>query len=275
VTTPPPLTLSFDLEDHRPSPDAWPERYTASTERLLAWLEERKIRATVFVVGELAAAEPALVRSIADAGHEIGLHHWQHVQLMRQTPDEMRDGARRGKAVLEDLLGVPVLGFRAPTASLVRQTVRAADILAEEGYAYSSSVIPARNPLFGFDGLPSHPFRWPSGLAEFPMHVGGIGPVKLPYVSGTYLRILPWPVIRALTANQPWAAGASTYFHPYDIDPDEPFWWLDDAGWMSPLLWLNRKHMLDRLDKLFADGGAPPLGELLHLADAHVLAELP
>lgn len=267
MPTTPPLVCSFDLEDHRPRPDAWPERFTAQTHRVLDWMDERGVVATVFVVGSLAEANPSLVREVVARGHELALHHWDHVQLTLMTPDEFRDGIRRGKAVLEDLVGQPCVGYRAPTASLVRRTVAATEILAEEGYAYSSSVIPARNPLFGFDGLPEHPFRWPSGLAEFPVQVGGVGPLQVPYVCGTYLRVLPWAAIDRLRRTRPWSAGAGTYFHPYDVDEGEPFFWLDDAGWMSPLVWLNRKGMFDRLDRLFADGALGPYRDLLHLAD--------
>ena len=263
----PPLTLSFDLEDHRPSPPPWPERFTEHTHVLLDWLDERDITATVFVVGELARDNPDLVRAVAARGHELALHSWTHTQLTLSTPEQFRTDVRRGKALLEDLTGTPVLGYRAPTASLVRRTVRATEALADEGYAYSSSVIPARNPLFGFEGVPSRPFRWPSGLAEFPIHVAGVGPVKLPFTAGTYLRVLPWPVIEALRRRSPWGEGNCTYFHPYDFDTGEPFHWLDDAGWLSPLIWMGRGRMLDRLDRLFRHGAAPPYRELLHLAD--------
>lgn len=265
--TTPPLTLSFDLEDHRPKGEPWPERFTEHTHLLLDWLDERSITATVFVVGTLAEANPHLVREVVDRGHELALHSWTHTQLTLQTPDQFREDVRRGKGVLEDLTGQPLLGYRAPTASLVRRTVRATEILADEGYTYSSSVIPAKNPLFGFDGVPARPFRWPSGIAEFPIHVAGVGPVKLPFTAGTYLRVLPWPVIETLRRRKPWGEGNCTYFHPYDLDTGEPFHWLEDAGWLSPLVWMGRGRMLERLDRLFRDGAAPPYRDLLHLAD--------
>lgn len=263
----PPLICSFDLEDHRPPGEPWPERFSAPTRRLLDWFDERAITATVFVVGEVASANPGLVRDIASRGHELALHGWRHVPVTELTPGQFRSDVRRGKGVLEDLTGAEVLGFRAPTASMVRRTWRATEVLADEGYSYSSSVLPARNPLFGFDGAPSRPFRWPCGLAEFPIHVAGIGRWKVPITAGTYLRVVPWPVLEFLRRRQPWAAGNCTYFHPYDLDPDEPFHWLDDAGWMSPLVWVGRRAMLDRLGRLFADGAAPPYREQLALAD--------
>lgn len=259
---------SLDLEDHRPAGDPWPERFTEQTHRILDWMDEHSVRATVFVVGELAVANPTLVKEVVARGHELALHHWQHVQLTLQTPAEFREQVRRGRGEVGDLVGEEIQGFRAPTASLVRRTVAATDILAEEGFTYSSSVIPARNPLFGFDGLPERPFRWQSGLAEFPVPVGGIGPYRVPYTSGTYLRLLPWTVIEILARRQPWEPGAGIYFHPYDGDEEEPFHWLEDAGLMSPLVWYNRRSTFERLSRLFADGGAGPYRDLVHLADS-------
>src|SRR5690606_293026 len=111
--------------------------YPDITRELLDWLDERSIRATVFVVGEVAVADPGLVREVAARGHELGLHNWTHVTLPRQTPEGFRDGVRRGKAVVEDLTGHEVLGFRAPTGSLVPASAWATDVLLEEGYRYS------------------------------------------------------------------------------------------------------------------------------------------
>lgn len=275
---PHPLVCSLDVEDHRPAGEPWPERYTHQTARVLDWLDEGGLTATVFVVGTIAVEHPTMVKEVAARGHEVAFHHWDHTQLTKQTPDEFREQVRRGRGVLEDLVGEEVVGFRAPTASLVRRTVRATEILAEEGYAYSSSVIPARNPLYGFEGLPSHPFRWASGLAEFPMHTGGVGRYRVPYVCGTYLRALPWPVIDWLARHQPWPEGSGVYFHPYDVDEGEPFHWLPEAGVMSPLVWFNRSRMFGRLDRLFAGGAAGAYRDLLHLADRGPLidpADLP
>lgn len=264
---PPPLTFTLDIEDHRPAERAWPERFTANTHRILDWADEHDVRGTVFVVGSLAETNPGLIREVARRGHEVALHHWVHVPLTEISPEEMRQGAAKGKEVLEEIVGEEVKGYRAPMASMVPDTVWAAEVLSDLGYSYSSSVIPARNPLYGFEGLPGHPFRWPSGLAEFPLHVGGVGPAQVPYVCGTYLRVLPWPVIEWLSRNQPWFAGASSYIHPYDVDEGEPFHWLEIGGWMSPLVWFNRSSTLERLTRLFANGSAGPLREQLDLAD--------
>jgi peptidoglycan-N-acetylglucosamine deacetylase len=260
-------TFTFDLEDHRPSPQAWPARYPAITESILDWMDGRGIRATVFVVGELAQRDPDLVRAVADRGHEIGLHNWRHVQLTAQRPDEFRAGIRRGKAALEDVIGSPVLGFRAPTGSLVPASSWAVDILAEEGYRYSSSVCPGRNPINSFPGAPEEPFRYPNGLLEFPAPVSGLGPFKLPYLGGTYIRVLPEPAHRVFRWLAPVTDGAVIYCHPYDFDVDEPFWWVGDVGWLSPLLWMGRSGFTAKLERLTAGGTSAPLGDQLHRAE--------
>jgi polysaccharide deacetylase family protein (PEP-CTERM system associated) len=220
----------------------------------------------VFVVGELAAADPALVRVVADRGHEIGLHNWSHVQLTTQTPDDFRAGVRRGKALLEDITGREVLGFRAPTGSLVPASRWAVDVLVDEGFAYSSSVCPGRNPINSYPGAPREPFRYRTGLLEFPAPVAGFGPLQIPYLGGTYLRVLPRPVHRVLRAVTPVPDAGVIYCHPYDFDPDEPFWWVADVGWLSPLLWWGRDGLIPKLERLTTDGTAPPLGEQLDRA---------
>lgn len=264
---PTPITFTFDLEDHRPHSDAWPSRYPDLTRALLGWLDERAITATVFIVGTLASEAPDLVNEIAERGHEIGLHNWHHVALTSQTPRSFREGVRRGKALLEELTGRTVAGFRAPTGSLVPNTLWAVDVLAEEGFSYSSSVVPGRNPLHSFPGAPTHPFRHQSGLAEFPAPMSGPKWCALPFLGGTYLRLIPQRVHDAMARSAPIEPGAFLYCHPYDFDTDERFWWVGDVGPLSPLLWIGRRGLLAKLDHLMAMGSAPPLGNLLDLAD--------
>lgn len=257
------IAFTFDLEDHRPSGAPWGPRYRDLTTALLDWMDDRSITATVFVVGSLALDDPDLVRAVAGRGHEVGLHNWTHTQLTRQTPDGFRAGVRRGRAVLEDLVGSPVIGFRAPTGSLVPTSAWATEVLLDEGFRYSSSVVPGHNPLNGFPGAPDRPFTYTNGLAEFPAPMAGVGPARLPYLGGTYLRLLPSPALRLLCALEPPAEGAVLYCHPYDFDADEPFWWVDDVGPLSPLLWLGRRGLRAKLERLVAAGTTPPLRDRL------------
>ena len=248
------ITFTLDLEDHRPDEQA-ELRYPSVTRSILEHLADRGITGTFFVVGVVAEAEPGLVRDIAAAGHEVALHGWRHIPLVEHTPDSMRDDITRGKAFLEDLTGGPVVGYRAPTFSLVESTTWATDVLHDAGFTYSSSVLPTHNPLYGFPGAPGDPFLWPSGLAELPVPIAGAGRARVPYLGGTYLRLIPAPVIRRAHRQGgrrvPW-----TYMHPYDIDTAERYWKVPDAGWMSPLLWVGRRGVLTKLDGLLGAGDA-------------------
>jgi polysaccharide deacetylase family protein (PEP-CTERM system associated) len=226
------------------------------------------VRGTFFVVGEVADAQPDLVAEIATRGHEVGLHGWRHVPLTELSPDELRADVARGKALLEDLTGTAVLGFRAPTFSLVPDSRWAVDVLAETGFAYSSSVLPALSPLFGDPTLPTTPFRWPNGLAELPCPVVRGGKAGLPYLGGVYLRALPGPASAAARAAVGRRQLLWIYCHPYDFDPDEPFWVVPDAGPLgSRLLWYNRRRMFAKIERIVRTNPGRPLRDRLDEVD--------
>ncbi len=270
-----PITFTLDLEDLRPNAAA-EIRYPAVCRRVLDFLAERNVHGTFFVVGTVAEAQPDLIREIAAAGHEIGLHGWRHVPLTELEPGEFRRETAKALAFVEDLAGAPVAGFRAPIFSLVPETAWATDVLAELGFVYSSSLLAAHNPLFGWPGAPTEPFCWPSGLAEFPVPLVTLGRFHVPYLGGTYLRLIPMPLIelarwwstgwhrernrtigrRGREGKVPWS-----YIHTYDLDTAEPYWRVPEAGRLSPLLWVNRRGALRKLDRLLGNGAAPPLRE--------------
>ncbi len=257
------VTFTLDVEDHRPSPDA-EERYPALTRHVLDFLDARGARGTFFVVGETAEAHPELVVEIAARGHEIGLHGWRHEPLTELTPESFRGDVTRGKALLEELGGASVHGFRAPTFSLVPDSRWAVDVLRDAGFAYSSSVLPARSPLFGDPSLPAAPFRWPNGLVELPCPVVRAGGVGLPYLGGVYLRAIPGPASALARRSIGREQLLWTYCHPYDFDPDEEFWVVPDAGRLgSRLLWYNRRRTFAKIEAMLRGRTGPPLAERL------------
>ena len=256
-----PITFSLDLEDHR-ADRSGPSRYPENTRKVLNFLSERDVRGTFFVVGEVAETEPTLVQEISERGHEIAFHSHSHRPLTKSNDREFREDAEKGKALLEDLVGREVAGYRAPVFSLTPESRWAVDALADLGFKYSSSVLGAANPLHGFPGVPATPFRWPNGLLEIPVPLGTIGPLRLPYLGGIYLRYLPRRLVRHLRAKAPQDHCAWTYCHPYDFDPHEPFGLIDGAPvWASLLLWMNRRGSFDKLAAILADGTAPPFIE--------------
>jgi len=260
----PRLTFTFDLEDHRPD-GRHPRRYPEVTRRVLAGLEAWGVRGTVFVVGAAAKAAPDLIRDIAEQGHEIAFHSFDHVPLPQQTREKFQAETVAGKRLLEDLTGKAVTGFRAPVFSLTQDAQWALDVLRDAGFTYSSSVLPAPSPLFGFSDAPASPFFWPNGLLELPAPVARLGPLVLPYLGGIYLRYLPGWVVRACIARAPADAALWTYFHPYDFDPGEAFFRMKGAGWItSALLWCNRRRTEGKLEALFGPDGyeaMPPFAE--------------
>jgi len=255
------ITFTLDLEDGRER-GCRDDRFEAVTRRLLDFLAERSVQGTVFVVGQLAEDCPGLVREVAHRGHEIALHGYRHVPLTQLDAATFQSETKKGKALLEDLIGGPVMGYRAPIFSLVRSTVWAAPILGELGFAYSSSVLPAKSPLFGFPGCPSRPFSWPVGLVELPVPVAAVGATGIPFLGGVYLRALPWPVVKI--ALKTWGRRQSlwTYCHAHDFDADEPFRLIDGLGWAgSRLFFANRAGMFDRIERLIREGIAPALAD--------------
>ena len=251
------LFFTLDLEVHRPD-SSYPKRYPEITRAILEFLEVRKIEATVFVLGRLAQEEPSLINEIAQAGHEIAFHSFAHVHLTRETPSRFRQETADGKRFLEDIVGKAVVGYRAPAFSLTKESRWAVDIIGELGFAYSSSLLPAKSPIFGFAEAPAQPFRWANGLLEIPAPVARFGPAVIPFLGGFYLRYFPSALIRRfLERGDPqqcyWA-----YCHPHDFDYQESFYKIAGTSLAtSLLLWFNRKNTFKKLDAIFPSAETP------------------
>jgi polysaccharide deacetylase family protein (PEP-CTERM system associated) len=206
--------------------ESFESRVEAQIDRLLELLAEHDARGTFFTVGWVAERHPAMIRAIAAAGHELASHTWDHRKITDQTQPEFRESIRRTKQVLEDLGGTAVIGFRAPSYSIVRGTEWALDVLLEEGHRYDSSLFPVRRRGYGYAGGRRDPY-WldrPAGrLAEIPPATLRVGPVTLPAAGGAYFRILPYGLVRAAirSAEARWVP-ATFYIHPWEYDPGQP-----------------------------------------------------
>ena len=233
----PALAMSVDVEEYfqvqafagrvpRADWDRWPSRVEANTERLLEVLGAAGARGTFFVLGCVAEKHPGVVRRIVAAGHEIGSHGMSHKMLTELSPDEMREEVRDSRRLLEDLSGTRVEGYRAPSYTVSPSTRWALDILLETGYTYDSSIFPIRGRRYGYPDGPTRPVRLStaaSAIAEFPMTTIGAGPLRIPLLAGSYLRLLPSWVSEAavryqLLRNLPLVVN----IHTWEIDPDQP-----------------------------------------------------
>jgi polysaccharide deacetylase family protein (PEP-CTERM system associated) len=211
--------------------DSWATRelrVEANTDRLLGILEERRTRATFFVLGWVAERTPSLVRRIAAAGHEVACHGYSHKLVYTQTPAEFREETVRAKGYLEDTLGHSVLGYRAASFSVTRQSLWALDVLIDLGFRYDSSIFPIHHDLYGIPGATPEPHRVtaPSGrtLAEFPMSAASFFGLRVPVSGGGYFRILPYWLTRAglKQINEHRKRPFAFYLHPWELDPGQP-----------------------------------------------------
>jgi polysaccharide deacetylase family protein (PEP-CTERM system associated) len=241
--TPSAVVLSFDVEEHfrieaaagLPVDAALQDHYAERVEPATRWLADRLAEAgapaTFFLVGQVARRHPGLVRALHAAGHEVASHSWDHQRIHRLTPAAFREDVRRSADVLQQLTGAAVLGYRAPTFSLVRQTAWAVDVLAELGLLYDSSVYPVRHDRYGVPGAPRAPFRVRGPgreLLELPpatLRLGRRWGVNVPVGGGGYFRLLPLFLMERALGQVRRAClppVAVLYFHPWEFDPDQP-----------------------------------------------------
>lgn len=260
----------LDYED-APDPAAWdalPSRVELGTDRLLEILARARVRGTFFFLAWVAERHPALVRRVAGAGHEIATHGYGHRLVYRGTPAEFRADARRAKHLLEDQSGAPVLGYRAAGFSITRDTPWAFDVLAEEGFAYDSSVFPAKRAHGGLAVSQRRPFRiaGPGGgsLWEFPIVPAALGPLRVPFAGGGYFRLWPLGFVRAaLRRLNAQGVPVTFYLHPREVDPEQPRMQLPLARRLK--YYVNLASTAAKLEQLLGSGARfEPLCE--HLA---------
>ncbi len=212
-------------------PGDWPSlesRVEANTSKLLEIFAAHKVSATFFVLGWVAERHPSLVQAIQRAGHEVACHGYAHKLVYESSPEEFRSDVRRAKKLLEDMTGTPVYGYRAPSFSIVKSSLWALDILAEEGFQYDSSIFPIRHDRYGVPGAHRFPHQWKvtngTGLAEFPISTFRVGGVNLPVAGGGYFRLLPYAMTRwaIQRLNNTERRPAVVYVHPWELDPAQP-----------------------------------------------------
>ncbi len=227
--------LTVDVEDYfqvsslarhfpRSSWEDVPCRIERNMNRILDLFDECEARATFFTLGWIAERYPRVVREIAERGHELASHGYNHQRASAQTPDCFKSDVELAKVVLEDVAGVEVRGYRAPSFSIGEDNLWAHDCLAEAGYRYSSSIYPVAHDHYGMPDAPRFPFRLDCGLVEIPVTTVRWLGRNWPAGGGGYFRLLPYGVSRwgIARVNREDARPAIFYFHPWEIDPGQP-----------------------------------------------------
>ena len=268
-----PRCLTVDVEDYyhieaargvidRSAWNQMPSRVEQNTDKLIELLARHRVLATFFFLGDVAKRHPSLAPRVCEAGHEIATHGTHHDRLHRLTPGQFRNDLRESKNMLEDQTGQPVIGYRAPTFSLVDQTAWAIDVLVEAGIQYDASIFPVKHHRYGIPHAPDSPFFVRHGAMGSPLLE--IPPLtwspswwpekgrKLPVAGGGYFRLLPlWFMKRGLDQAARQNRPAVLYFHPWEFDPDTPRMPLSRLGRWRTYTGLGRStRRLERIVQL-------------------------
>ena len=270
--------LSIDLEDYfhveafaaQIPQDRWPSfpsRVRDNCVRILNLLEKSGWHATFFVLGWVAERDPGLIREIANAGHEIACHSYAHRRVSSLRPEEFRADLRQARGLIEDAAGVGVVGYRAPTFSIVRSSFWALEILAEEGFLYDSSIFPIRHDLYGYPEFPRflQRVKLPSGreIFEVPMSTIRFAGSNWPLGGGGYLRLAPmgytrWAIERLHSREQ---QPVIVYFHPWEIDAGQPRL---KGSWKSKFRhYTGLSRMESRIEELLGAGQFEPMQKMI------------
>jgi polysaccharide deacetylase family protein (PEP-CTERM system associated) len=260
--------LTVDVEDyfhvsalassiHRDTWGSRESRVVGNTEKLLGIFDQFDVRGTFFVLGWVAERYPKLVRDIAARGHEIACHGYSHRLVYEQSPNEFREETLRSKNMLEDVTGSSILGYRAASYSIVRESLWALDVLVELGFAYDSSIFPVRHDRYGIPGAERAPHRMTTPgkntIVEWPLSTARAFGFRLPVAGGGYFRLLPYWVTRwgLASINQRELRPFVFYLHPWEVDPEQP---RVSASWLSRFRhYTNLGECEGRLKRLLSD----------------------
>ena len=230
--------LTFDIEDWYNHDDysrdfAWEKhevRIYEGTEKILSVLDQRQLKGTFFCVGWIAEHHPQVIRWIAERGHHIGCHSYQHELASRFTPEEFKNDTYKAKCLIENVAGIEVNAFRVPSFSITTNNLWAFDMLAELGFKYDSSVFPSTHEFGGIPSFEAEPTLLQThngNLKEFPISLGRMLGREFVYSGGGYFRVMPYGMLKKWTKEDDYVM---SYFHPSDFDPDQPQ--MPQLSWM-------------------------------------------
>lgn len=258
--------MSVDVEDYfqvsafepyikKEEWDNIPCRVEQNVDRILQLFSERNIKATFFTLGWMAQRYPEMIRRIIADGHELASHGWGHVRVVNQTPEQFRTDVKKTKALLEDISGQAIKGYRAASYSIGKDNLWAHQVLADTGHEYSSSIVPIKHDLYGIPNAPRFAFRTAMGsILEIPITTVTLGGRNLSCGGGGWFRLFPYSFSRwaMRRVNQQDAEPMVFYFHPWEIDPEQP----RQAGLNAKTRfrhYLNLNQMYPRLENLLRD----------------------
>lgn len=222
--------------------------------RILELFGDQGVKATFFTLGWIAERYPQMVRRIAEAGHEVASHGHGHERVHELDRAAFKVDIERAKATLEDIAGQPVLGYRAPSFSIGARNLWAFETLAEAGHRYSSSIYPIVHDHYGMPEAPRFAHRVQGGLLEVPATTLRLFKRNMPSSGGGYFRLLPYGVSRWMIdrVNRSDGQAAVFYFHPWEIDPDQPR--IDGIDLRTRFRhYVNIPRMEGRLSRLIGD----------------------
>ncbi len=258
--------LSFDIEEwfhaeifgNRFPKSLWnglESRVKIGTEIILNFLSKKNVKATFFFLGWVAEKYPEIVKITSDEGHEIGSHGYNHIRIDKLSPPGFRDEVKKSVELLRSISGKKILGYRAPTFSITKETLWALPILLEEGYKYDSSVFPIYHDRYGIPDAPLTPYiayrNDRNSIVEFPMPTVQIGKYNLPFGGGGYFRLYPlWLSMKFMEKCQLNDRPVIFYAHPWEFDRGIP---KIDLKLFETIRHYHGNHkILDRLDSLIS-----------------------
>ena len=249
--------------------DSWDRlecRVERNVDRILELFDRHGVKATFFTLGWVAERYPSMVRRMVAQGHELASHGWSHVRVTQQDQDAFRQDIVRTKGLLEDVSGQDILGYRAASYSIGAANLWALDVLRETGHLYSSSIYPIRHDLYGMPEAPRFGFRPGEGdFLEFPVTTFRVANKNLPCGGGGWFRLVPYAGMRwaIRRVNRVDGESAIFYFHPWELDPDQP----RQAGIDAKTRfrhYLNLARMESRLNRLLGDFSWGRMDEVLY-----------
>lgn len=247
---------AFEGNIQRRDWDGLAHRVERNVECILDLFGRKGVSGTFFTLGWVAERYPGLVRRIVSQGHELASHGWSHVRVTQQTRQQFRDDVVQTKALLEDIAGTLVVGYRAPSYSIGEGNLWALDVLAETGHRYSSSIYPIKHDLYGMPSAPRFVFEPIPGSSfkEIPVTTFVLGGKQLPCGGGGFFRLFPYGLSRwaMRRVNAVEARSCIFYFHPWEIDTGQPR--QRNLGLKTRIRhYLNLERMEHRLERLLGD----------------------